>query len=78
MENNYSPVIHEDEKSSFSKGLLVNEFDYLIKDFGVHFKQIDFQDGRLNYEEIEKQIKNLKPKMVYLQRSRGYAWRNAL
>ena len=49
-----------------------------LKDFGVHFKQIDFQDGRLNYEEIEKQIKNLKPKMVYLQRSRGYAWRNAL
>ncbi|HEM5251575.1 TPA: replication initiation factor domain-containing protein [Streptococcus suis] len=37
MENNYSPIIHEDEKSSFSKGLLVNEFDYLIKDFGVHF-----------------------------------------
>lgn len=49
-----------------------------LKDFGVKFKQVDFKNDKLDFEEIEKQISSLKPKMVYIQRSRGYAWRDAL
>lgn len=49
-----------------------------LKDFGVIYQQVDFKNDKLDYAEIEKQIKKLKPKMVYIQRSRGYAWRSAL
>lgn len=49
-----------------------------LKDFGVIYQQIDFKNDKLDYAEMEKQIKKIKPKMVYIQRSRGYAWRSAL
>lgn len=49
-----------------------------LKDFGVKYEQVDFQNEKLNLVEIEKKVKELKPKMVYLQRSRGYAWRNSI
>ncbi len=49
-----------------------------LKDFGIVYQQVDFKNDKLDYAEMEKQIKKLKPKMVYIQRSRGYAWRSAL
>ena len=49
-----------------------------LKDFGVKYEQIDLLDNKLNFDEIRNRIKDLKPKMVYLQRSKGYAWREAL
>lgn len=49
-----------------------------LKDFGVKYQQIDLINDKLNFAEIEKQIKEIKPKMVYVQRSKGYAWREAL
>ena len=50
-----------------------------LKDFNVAFSCIDLINGKFDKEKIEKEIKkatNLK--MIYLQRSRGYEWRNAL
>lgn len=50
-----------------------------LKDFNVGFSCIDLINGKFDKEKIEKEIKkatNLK--MIYLQRSRGYEWRNAL
>ncbi len=50
-----------------------------LKDFNVKFSCIDLISGKFDKEKIEKEIKkatNLK--MIYLQRSRGYEWRNAL
>ncbi len=50
-----------------------------LEDYGVTYKQIDLtEDSDFNYDEIYKTIKEIKPKMVYLQRSRGYSSRKAL
>lgn len=49
-----------------------------LKDLGVKYSQIDLVEDKLNFAEIEKQIKQKQPKMVFLQRSRGYNWRNAI
>lgn len=48
-----------------------------LAEYGIHYKQIDLlEDGSLNLQEIEKQAINCK--VLYLQRSRGYASRCAL
>lgn len=50
-----------------------------LKDFGINFKMIDLNfDGTVNYEAIEKHLTENKPKMVYIQRSRGYSVRPSL
>lgn len=50
-----------------------------LKDFNIEFKMIDLKDdGSLDYNEIRKQIALEKPKMVYIQRSRGYSLRATL
>lgn len=49
-----------------------------LKDFGVKYEQVDLKNDELDFDEIERKIKELKPKVVYLQRSRGYAWRQAI
>lgn len=49
-----------------------------LKDFGVKYAQINLKNDKLDYDQIEQQVKELKPKMVYIQRSKGYAWREAL
>ena len=49
-----------------------------LEDFGVSFDAISLKDGRIDKELIEKYLKENTPKMIYLQRSRGYEWRNAL
>ncbi len=50
-----------------------------LEDFGVTYKQIDLlEDSSFDLEKIFKEVKLIKPKMVYLQRSRGYSSRKAL
>ena len=50
-----------------------------LKDFGINFKLTELKsDGTPDYEAIEKQIAEEKPKMVYIQRSRGYSTRASL
>lgn len=50
-----------------------------LKDYGVDFQSVELIDGEFNRQAIKNAIdSNDKIKMVYLQRSRGYAWRNAL
>lgn len=48
-----------------------------LKDFGVKYEQVDLKNGELDFEAIEERLK-VNPKMVYLQRSRGYSWRNSI
>ena len=49
-----------------------------LADFGIKFCAVDLlEDGSFNLAEIEKQIKLLNPKVLYLQKSRGYSWRSA-
>ena len=49
-----------------------------LKDFNITYQQVDFANGELNLEEIEKQVYKIRPKVVYVQRSRGYSKRRAL
>ena len=50
-----------------------------LKDFNIEFKMTDLKaDGTLDYDAIRKSIVNEKPKMVYIQRSRGYSTRPSL
>ena len=50
-----------------------------LEDYGVTYKQIDLkEDSSFDTQEIYKQVKELQPKMVYIQRSRGYSDRKAL
>lgn len=49
-----------------------------LKDFGVNYAQVDLdKNGRPDLEAIEKALES-NPKMVYIQRSRGYSLRPSL
>lgn len=49
-----------------------------LKEFGVEYKQIELtDDGKIDLGALSTALKD-KPKIVYFQRSRGYAWRNSL
>lgn len=49
-----------------------------LKDYNIKYDQIDLVNNDFNYNEVEKYLTNNKVKMLYVQRSRGYEWRNAL
>lgn len=50
-----------------------------LKEFGVRYVQADLKkDGSFDYEAIEKTLRSEKVKMVFIQRSKGYLWREAL
>ncbi len=49
-----------------------------LKDFGIQFEYVKLINNDFDYQEIENRLKKSKYKMIYLQRSRGYEWRNAL
>ena len=48
-----------------------------LKDFKVSYKQVDLVDGAFDYEGIKRAISD-KTKLVFVGRSRGYEWRDAL
>ena len=50
-----------------------------LKDYGVSFSSIALKNGKPDKEKIKEYFeKNGQPDMIYMQRSRGYEWRNAL
>ena len=50
-----------------------------LKDYNVEFTCIELKNGVIDKEKIAEYFKkNGAPKMIYMQRSRGYEWRNAL
>ena len=51
-----------------------------LKDLSVAYKQVEFSsDGSIDTEEVLRTLSDCnKPKAVFMQRSRGYEWRNAL
>jgi cystathionine beta-lyase family protein involved in aluminum resistance len=47
--------------------------------FGIRFVSVPFQNDSIDRKEAEEHLKkDPSVRMIYLQRSRGYAWRNAL
>ena len=50
-----------------------------LKDFSINFEMTGLKsDGTLDYDKIASDIAEKKPKMVYIQRSRGYSTRPTL
>lgn len=51
-----------------------------LKEYGVKYKQIELTSaGKVNIEEMQKALKEDSTiKMVHIQRSTGYGWRNSL
>ena len=50
-----------------------------LKDFGVSYRQVDLKDdNQIDYDAIRALLRREKIKLVLIQRSRGYAWRDSL
>ena len=50
-----------------------------LKDYGITFDCLPLNSGVIDKEKIKEYFNaNGMPKMIYMQRSRGYEWRNAL
>lgn len=50
-----------------------------LKDFGVEFEILDLlEDGTVDFDGLQKKLKNENYKAVYIQRSRGYSLRPTL
>lgn len=50
-----------------------------LKELGVKYEQVDlFEDGGFDTIRIIECVERLKPRLVHVQRSRGYAWREAI
>ena len=50
-----------------------------LKDFGVRYEQVDLKaDGTVDLDAIRAAVREKQPKMVYIQRSRGYSLRPSL
>ena len=49
-----------------------------LEDFCVKFTEIPLKNDFFDFDKIGEYLKHNEVKMVYIQRSRGYEWRNAL
>ena len=49
-----------------------------LKDYKVSFHSIPLKNDEIDIDAVIKYLKVKTPKVVYMQRSRGYAWRKAL
>lgn len=49
-----------------------------LRDFGVNFIKTDLKNDEIDIETAVKTVAEVKPKVVFIQRSRGYNWRKAL
>jgi cystathionine beta-lyase family protein involved in aluminum resistance len=48
-------------------------------EFGVKYQEVQLtEDGEINLAAVKEAIIKYKPKMIYIQRSKGYAWRPSL
>lgn len=48
-----------------------------LKDFGIKYNQIELINGCFDFQKIKDYLMHNAVKMVFIQRSRGYAWSNA-
>lgn len=59
------------------KEVILGDGNGSLKDFGVSYRQVDLVNGAFDYDAIRNAI-NDKTKLVFVGRSRGYEWRDAL
>lgn len=60
------------------RDVIYGENNGSLKDYGIKFESVPLRNGDFDFDKIKEKLGKLKPKMVYIQRSRGYEWRNAL
>ena len=49
-----------------------------LKEYGVKYKQVDLKEGKFDFEKIKEVISSDPSiKLVHIQRSTGYGWRNS-
>ena len=50
-----------------------------LRERGIFYEQVDLStNGRFKLDEICAKVERLKPRIAYIQRSRGYEWRESL
>lgn len=49
-----------------------------LKDFKIEYKDVELKNNDFDYEKIKEELETNKPRMVYVQRSRGYTTRDSL
>ena len=49
-----------------------------LKDYNIKYEQVDLINNDFDLPRIENAIKENNPKLIYVQRSRGYSLRNAI
>ena len=60
-------------------GLTPKVTDYTLIDKGVIYEQINLnKQNQIDFDALETRLKKMQPKMVYIQRSRGYTWRSSV
>ena len=59
-------------------GVIFGEGNGSLKDFKINYQDVDLVDNEFNLDEIKKKVIKTKPKIVYIQRSRGYSSRESL
>lgn len=59
------------------KEVITGEGNGSLKDFKVSYRQLDLKNGKIDLEKIKEYIKD-KTKLIFIGRSRGYEWRDAL
>ncbi|MDE6275722.1 MAG: methionine gamma-lyase family protein [Clostridia bacterium] len=59
------------------KEVIVGEGNGSLKDFGIKYSQIQLKDGKIDVQKVLGAI-NKDTKLIFIGRSRGYEWRNAL
>ena len=59
------------------KEVITGEGNGSLKDFKVYYRQLDLKNGKIDLEKIKEYIKD-NTKLIFIGRSRGYEWRDAL
>ncbi len=59
------------------KEVILGDGNGSLRDFGIKYQQVELKNGKIDIESVLKKINN-RTKLIFIGRSRGYEWRNAL
>ena len=59
-------------------GVIFGEGNGSLKDFNVNYDDVELIDNDFNFDTIKEKVIKIKPKIIYIQRSRGYTSRDSL
>lgn len=59
-------------------GVIFGENNGSLKDFNVKYDDVELKDNEFDFDTIKQKVIKTKPKMIYIQRSRGYSLRDSL